>query len=165
MVKMLDILFNIVSFGLKPIYEKHLEYYKIIEEFRNKLPRKQNEARAISDEEKNKHPLFSELKGIQILDLSSHKTSLSEADIDYFYNSLNNFDYRYLLFKEYYKKYTANLNRFNPRATNKDFDLAIVQLVLQEKSYNPLKPLDVLIFHLKWKIKATSKIYRLLFGK
>ena len=31
---MIDTFLNIITIGLKPVYEKHLEYFKIIEEFR-----------------------------------------------------------------------------------------------------------------------------------
>jgi hypothetical protein len=156
---MIDTFLNIITIGLKPVYEKHLEYFKIIEEFRNKLPRPQNEAKSLTEEEKSKHPVLSDLKYINVLDLSTHKVTVSEADIDLFYNRLNNFDYRFMLFKDYYKKYTSNLNRFNPKAVNKDFNLVMVQLVLKDNSLKPIKPFDVLIFQLKWEVKLTSKIY------
>ena len=96
---------------------------------------------------------------MKVIDLSTHKTSVSKADIDLFYNRLNNFDYRFMLFKNYYKSYTNNLIRFSPKAESKDFNLAMVQLVLSNDSLKPIKPFDVLIFQLKWKVKLTSKVY------
>ena len=156
---MISTILNIVTLGLKPLYEKHLEFYKIIAEFRNKLPRPQNEATSLSEEEKSKHPMLSELKYINVIDLSTHKVSVNEADIDLFYNKLNNFDFRFMLFQDYYKKYVNNLNRFHPKAENKDFNLVMVQQVLKDNPLKPLKPLDVLFFHLKWKILLTSKPY------
>jgi len=156
---MADLLLNILSLGLKPLYEKHLAYYKIITEFRDKLPRPQNQAKTISDEEKDQHPLLSDLKYMHIVNLSTHKVSVSEADIDKFYNQLNNFDYRFILFKKYYRKFTNNLNRFNPKATNKDFHLVMVQNIIKGDPLHPLEPFDILVFHLKWEYKMTSKIY------
>jgi hypothetical protein len=156
---MLDYLLNIITLGIKPIYKKHLEYYKIIEEFRNKLPRPQNEAKKISDEELEKNPVLSSLKYMTVLDLSTHKISISEADIDLFYNKLNSFDYRFMLFKDYYKKYTTNVNRFSPQAENKNFNLVMVQQVLKDDPLHPIKPWDVLVFNLKWNVKFTSRIY------
>lgn len=160
---MLDTILNIISLGIKPLYEKHLEFYQIIEEFRNKLPRPQNEARQLTEEEKSKHPFLHSLQYLTVLDLSTHKVSISEADIDLFYNRLNGFDYRFMLFKDYYQKYTANLNRFSPTADNRNFNLVMVQQVIKNEKLSPIKPIDVLIFHLKWKIKPTSKTYRLFF--
>ena len=144
---MFDFILNIISLGLKPLYENHLSYYKILEEFRNKLPRQQNEARTLSEEEKSKHLLLSNLKGINVLDLSTHKVTLNEADIDEFYNKLNNFDYRFMLFKDYYRKYTANLNRFSPQAENKNFNLVMVQQILKNNKSNLLNRLMYYFFN------------------
>jgi hypothetical protein len=156
---MANILLNILSLGLKPFYEKHLAYYRIIKEFRDKLPRQQNQARTISDEEKDLHPILSGLKYMHVVDLATHKVSVGEADIDRFYNQLNNFDYRFILFKKYYRKFTKNLNRFDPKATNKDFHLVMVQNIIKDDQLHPLKPFDILVYHLKWEYKLTSKIY------
>jgi len=156
---MLNFILNIITLGLKPLYEKHLGYYKIVKEFRDKLPRPQNEAKKLTEEEVSNHPLLSSLTFTTVVDLSTHKVSIAESDIDIFYNKLNNFDYRWMLFKNYYKKYTKNINRFNPKAENKNFELVMVQQVLRDDPLHPLKPLDVLIFHLKWEFKLTSKIY------
>lgn len=156
---MLTSILNVLSLGLKPLYEKHLKYYKIIKEFRDQLPRPQNEARKLSEDEKSQNPVLSSLQNFTVVDLSTHKMSINEADIDIFYNRLNNFDYSFMLFKTYYKKYTKNLNRFNPKAEHKDFDLFMVQQVLKDNPLKPLKPIDVLLHHLKWEIKFTSKIY------
>jgi hypothetical protein len=156
---MLDIIFNILSLGLKPLYEKNLSYYKMIREFREKLPRRQNEARKLSEAEKKNSPVLSSLQHFTVVDLSTHKTSLNEADLDMFYNKLESFDYSFMFFKNYYKRYTRNLNRFNPKAQHKNFDLVMLQNVIKDDPIHPLKPFDVLIYHLKWKFKFTSKIY------
>lgn len=156
---MFDIILNILTLGLKPLYEKNLSYYKIIKVFREKLPRHQNEARKFSEQEKRNNPFFSSLQHFTVIDLSTHRTSLSEAEIDIFYNKLNSFDYNFIIFKKYYKRYTSNLNRFNPKAEHKNFDLAMLQNVIKEDPLHPLKPIDVLLYHLKWKFKFTSKVY------
>ena len=159
MPNMFDLILNLLTLGVKPLYEKNLSYHKIIKEFREKLPRQQNEARKLSDEEIKNNPVLSGLHYFTVIDLSTHKTSISEADLDTFYNKLNSFDYSFVFFKKYYKKYTRNLNRFNPRAEHKNFDLAVLQNVLKDDPIRPLKPIDVLIHHLKWEFKFTSKIY------
>ena len=61
-------------------------------------------------------------------------------------------------YTEYYKSYTAHLNRFSPYAENKNFNLVMVQQVIKG-SIKPIKPLDVLIYNLKWEVGFTSKIY------
>jgi hypothetical protein len=52
---MIDVLLNIITLGLKPIYEKHLKYYLIVKEFREKLPRPQNQARDMTQDEKKNY--------------------------------------------------------------------------------------------------------------
>ena len=152
------LILNLLTLGVRPVYLKHLEYWKIIEDFSNKLPRQQNEARVIPEAEKREHPVLSALSYMTVLDVSTHKVSLNETDIDLFYNKLNSFDYRLMLFPKYYKNYTANLNRFSPNAENKNFNLVMLQKVLKGSLY-PIKPLDILIFNLKWEVGFTSKIY------
>jgi len=156
---MINLLLNILTLGLKPLYEKHLGYYKIVKDFRDKLPRPQNQARTISDAEKEDHPLLSGLKYMHVLDLATHKVSVSEADIDRFYNQLNNFDYRFILFKKYYQKYTKNLNRFAPSASNKDFHLVLIQNIIKDDHLHPLKPFAILTYHIKYEYKLTAKPY------
>ena len=60
-----------------------------------------------------------------------------------------------MLFKKHYKNYTRNLNRFNPKAENRNSELAFLQQVIRENPENPLKPFPVFIHHLKYKIKPT----------
>lgn len=158
---MFDKILTILTLGLKTLYEKNSDYAKLVSEFRKKLPRAQNRAKNLTPDEKKKYGLDKGLAGrINVLNLAAHKTSLTEQDIDLFYNSLDNFNYRFVFFKDYFKSYTNNLKRFSPTATNKDFDLAVLQLVLED-SLHPLKPIPVLTYHLKWKYKWSSKIYRL----
>ena len=157
---MVDVILNILTLGLKPLYEKNLSYYKIIKDFREKLPRRQKEARKVTGEEIKNSPLLSSLQHFAVIDLSTHKTSLSESDIDIFYNKLDSFDYTFILFKKYYKKYTRNLNRFNPKAEHKNFDLVMLQNIIKDDPQHPLKPIPVFIYHLKWKFKLTSYIYQ-----
>jgi hypothetical protein len=111
------------------------------------------------DAEDRKSIGLEEMHGINVVDLSTYKTSITEADIDQFYNKLEYFDYSFMLFPDYYKRFTANLKRFKPKAENKNFNLFMVQQVLKENSLKPLKPIPVLMHHLKWKIKWTSSIY------
>ncbi len=155
---MLDLLLNILTLGIKPWYEKNSAYSKIIFEFRNKLPRPQNEARVLTAEEKKN--LSGLMRQITVLNLAPHKTSVTDQDIDQFYNALNNFDYNFVTFKNYYKGYTANLTRLKPQAANKDMDLAVLQLILKNDPMHPIKPFPVLFFHLKYRIGWSSKIYK-----
>lgn len=153
-------LINILTLGLVPLYKKHYSLFAIFEEFRNKLPRKQNEARKMSSAEIEKNPVLRNYKYMTVIDLSTQKVNISESDIDLFYNKLNNFDYNFILFKKYYKRIIRNLNRFNPKAENKNFDIAIVKDLLTESDERPLKPFSVLLYHIKYEYKLTSWYYK-----
>lgn len=158
----MDILLNILSLGLKPFYERHYLFYSIIVEFRNKLPRKQNEAKKMSEKDLKNNLIFKDIsKVMTVIDLSTQKISLTEADIDDFYNKLNNFNFNLIIFKNYYKSFIKNLNRFNPKAENNNFDLAILKTLLIEKNNRPLRPVPILIYHFKYEYKLTSWYFKL----
>jgi hypothetical protein len=86
---MIDIILNILTLGLKPWYEKHLQFHLIINEFRNKLPRPQNQAKSLSDKEKSNIQWIkgTSLEHINVLNLETHKISLAETDLDEFITS------------------------------------------------------------------------------
>jgi hypothetical protein len=64
-----------------------------------------------------------------------------------------------MLFPEYYKGIVMNINRFNPKAENKNFDLVMVQQVLKDNPFKPIKPIDAIRFNMMWNYKPTSRIY------
>jgi hypothetical protein len=147
----MDLILNILTLGLKPLHQRHYSFYEILVEFRNKLPRRQNEARKLTEKELEKNIVLKDISKIMtVVDLSSQKISLTESDIDEFYNKLNNFNYDFILFKKYYKSIVKNLNRFNPKSENTNFDLAILKELLVEKKSRPLRPIPILIYHLKF---------------
>jgi hypothetical protein len=99
------------------------------------------------------------MKYVNAIDVSTHKTSITEQELDVFMNSIRYFDYGFMLFKNHYKTYSANILRLKPTSTNKNFDLVVLQNVLQEDDIHPLKLSKVFIYHLKFKWKLTSRIY------
>lgn len=153
---MIELLLNIFTLGVK----KNFSYYNLIDDFRKKLPRPQYEARKITDAEIDSNPFLPEsMKYVNALDVSNHKTSITEQDLDFFFNAIRYFDYRFMPFKNHYKAYSTNILRFNPTSANKDFDLIFLQELLKDNSTHPLKPLDVLTYYFKYKYNLTSKIY------
>lgn len=162
----MDILLNLLTLGIKPLYERHYLFFKILVEFRNKLPRKQNEACKLMEKDLENNLILKDIsKNMTVIDLSTQKISLTESDIDDFYNKLNNFNYEFIFFKKYYKEFIRNLNRFNPKAHNADFDLAILKDLLIEKKSRPLRPIPILIFHLKYKYKLSSWFFNRRYKK
>lgn len=157
---MIEVVLNIITLGLKPLYEKNLSFYKLINEFRKKLPRPQNEARKLSENELHKHLSKSEtLNHFGVFDLSYHKPSLTENELDVFFNSLRDFDYGSMFFKSYYKSFSSNILRLRPKSKNGDLDLVVLQEVLRDCPLHPLKYKDVLVYHLKYKYKLTKNLY------
>ena len=157
---MIDFILNIITFGLKPLYEKNISYYKLIAEFRVKLPRPQNQARKITDAEIDSNPFLPEsMKYVNALDVSTHKTSITEQELDVFMNSSQHFDYSFMLFKSYYKTHSQNILRFKPTSQNGNLDLVMLQIVLKDDPNHPLKPFPVLTYKLKFSIKPFSTIY------
>lgn len=104
-----------------------MTFHNIISEFRNKLESQQN------------------------------GKELTKADIDLFYNKLNNFDFRFVLFPKYYRKYIANLNRLKPQPQDHNPDLALLRVALAENEWKPTTPFAIFIHHLKYDNKITSK--------
>jgi hypothetical protein len=157
---LIDFILNIVSFGLKPLYEKNISYYKLIAEFRVKLPRPQNQARKITDAEIDRNPFLPEsMKYVNAIDVSTHKTSITEQELDVFMNSIRYFDYSFMLFKSYYKAHSQNILRFKPTTSQRSVDWVVLQKILQEDDIHPLKPNRVFIHHLKFEWALTSRIY------
>ena len=87
------------------------------------------------------------------------EVSLTEVDIDTFYNKLNNFDFSFIFFSEYYQKYIANLNRFKPQAKDENIDLTFLMIALAEDKWKPTKPFPIFFYHLRYKYKLTSRFF------
>ena len=157
---MVDLILNIVTLGLKPLYEKNISYYNLINDFRKKLSRPQNEARKITAEEIDNNPFLPQsFKYVNALDLSTHKTSITEQELDFFMNSVNSFDYSFMFFESYYKAYSNSILKFKPECKNGNFELVLLQSVLKDDPIRPLKPIPVLVHQLKYSIKPFSTFY------
>jgi hypothetical protein len=153
---MIELILNILTLG----YRKNNSYYKLISEFRIKLPRQQNRAKQLTEEEIKENPwLPNDFKHISVYDLSTLKPDLSEQELDVFFNTVEEFDFSFMFFKNYYKKHRANILRLMPSTDQKSIDWVVLQKVLQEDDIHPLKPNKVLIHHLKFEWKFTSSIY------
>ncbi len=94
-----------------------------------------------------------------VYDLKNHEVSVTEKELDIFFNKLNNFDYTALIFKSHQREFIRNLNRFNPNASNKNFDLVVIQCLLSDEHINSFKPWNAFKYHLKYEFKWTSKMY------
>jgi hypothetical protein len=147
----------LILWFISSLYKKNVGYYKLISEFRDKLPRPQNQGRKLTDNEIDKNPFLpNSLKYVNSIDVSTHKISLTESDLDLFYNKLKNFDYSLVLFSKHYKEYTDEIMRLEPKSENKNFQLVVLQEVLEKNSLHPLKFWEVFIFHVKFRWRLTT---------
>jgi hypothetical protein len=161
----MEFVLSILTVGLKPLYEKNFSYYKLISDFRKKLPRPQNEARKLSEKEIEQNPFLpNEFKHFTVVDVSTHKPTLNEQDLDFFYNSIKDFDYSFMIFKEYYKKRSANILRLKPTVNYNSLALVVLQEILRDDAILPLHPKEVLIHHLKHEYKLTRYLYDKFFS-
>lgn len=87
------------------------------------------------------------------------ETPLAEADIESFYNALNTFDFRFVFFSDYYKKYIANLNRFKPEQVHGNMDVTFLLLAIAEDKWKPTAPFPVFSYHLKYKFPLASRVF------
>ncbi|WP_026450240.1 hypothetical protein [Aequorivita capsosiphonis] len=88
-----------------------------------------------------------------------HEGGLSLADVEKFYNDINSFDFRFVLFAEYYRKYIENLNRFKPNTEDENPDVTFLLIAIKEDKWKPTRPTDVFLYHIRYKYKLTSKFF------
>lgn len=115
------------------LYKKNNKYKNIIEEFKKKLPPTNKKAKKLTHKERKNNILLSETdKHINVLNLSTHQISIPPNEIDIFYNELENFNYWFVFFHNHYKSITKNLKRFDPKSENGNFDIIVIQEILDD---------------------------------
>ncbi|MEO5787920.1 hypothetical protein [Gelidibacter sp.] len=101
------------------------------------------------------HTIISEFR--DKLESSRDQEKITHVEIAAFYNKLNNFDLKFVLFSKYYRKYIDNLNRLKPQPEDKNPDLTLLRVALAENEWKPTTPFAIFIHHLKYDNKVTSK--------
>lgn len=84
---------------------------------------------------------------------------LTKDDIETFYSDLNTFDFRFILFADYYQRYIENLNRFKPRVEDENPDITFLLIAIAEDKWKPTEPVPVFVYHLRYKFKPTSRFF------
>ncbi|MGO3182758.1 MAG: hypothetical protein ACTIJ9_07995 [Aequorivita sp.] len=85
--------------------------------------------------------------------------SVTVADIDEFYKNIDNLDFRFTLFSDYYRKYIENLNRFKPDTEEENPDVTFLMIAIAEDPWKPTDPFSVFMYHIRYKYKLTSKFF------
>jgi hypothetical protein len=151
-MKILDLLASIAKLI------RYNSCYKCTEKLRRKRPRHQNLG-ILSLQQKLCNPMLGAMaKEVTVVNLSSFRTSISEAELDEFYNEINDLVPKLWFFKNYYQAYTNNLNRLRPEAINGNLDLSVLHSILDDKDH-PTKFLPVFLYHVKSKFKFTTAVY------
>ena len=101
------------------------------------------------------HTIISEFRNK--VESPPNEKELTKADIDEFYNRLNNFNFRFILFPKYYRKYITNLNRLKPQPEDSNTDLTLLRVALAPNEWKPTTPFAIFIHHLKYDNRITSK--------
>jgi hypothetical protein len=158
-------IFAALGFIFKFLWKRNTAFERIISDFNDKLPSKQNQAQILSENEKEKY-FGEDLSGIQVRNLGTQNLTISEKEINEFYRKLESFDYRFVIFKKYYKSYSKNLLRLNPKATCKNLDIEIAKSIIDnEMGIHPYKLVEVIHYHLKYEFGFFSRIVRVFIGK
>lgn len=138
--------------------KRNYEFKKLVTEFQKKLPPKNKRVKELTDGEKKKLPFLPSLtKYITVLDTAKHEITISPNDIDMFYNEMENFNFNFVFFHNHYKSIINNLKRFNPKSENKNFDVVMVQEILDKLK---LGFFEVLWYKLALKDRILSKFYK-----
>lgn len=91
--------------------------------------------------------------------INREEEPLTIEDIEDFYSKMNNFNFRFVFFSDYYKKYIENLNRFKPNTEDRYPDITFLLIAIAEDEWKPTEPLPVFIYHLKFKYGLTRKFF------
>lgn len=113
-----DIAFSTVLFMLKG----NRDFFKIINDFQDKLPPKYKKAEEYIDEK----------RGFTVVNTSEMKMNLTTKEIDLFHKKLENFNYNLVFFKnKEIKSYSKNLQRLLSTSGWDKFSIAMVQKILE----------------------------------
>lgn len=113
--------FNVI---IKLLFSGNIEFFKIINEFKKKLPPSYKKAEIIT----NNNKMFSEM------DLSVMNTKLDDIELDKFAKELEDFDYGRIYFKKKgIKKYTRNIQRIIRTTDDIKFKIGMLQKLIDNE--------------------------------
>ncbi len=107
------------------------EFFKIIDEFKKKLPPK----------DKTAESKYNETIGMQHMNLDTLKSHIETKDMDYFLKQLEDFDYKSVYFKrKQIESYSRNIQRIIKTTKWELFSIGILQELLENKERERNKP-------------------------
>lgn len=121
----------LMTFILKHLFGGNKEFFKIINNFRKKLPPKDNKA-IIS---------YNENLKMSHMNLNNLKTNLDEKELNFFLKELEDFDYSKIYFrKKKVEEYSRNLQRIIKTTNWKLFGIGILQEIIDNDTKEKNKP-------------------------
>ena len=121
----------ILTFIGQQMISGNKEFFRIISDFRKKLPPKYKKAKSGYNEE----------LCFYHMDLNTLKTNIETRDIDNFLKELEDFDYKSLKFKrKQIEKYSKNIQRLIKTTDWELFSIGILQEILENENEENLKP-------------------------
>jgi hypothetical protein len=121
----------IMTFLLERLFGGNKEFFKIIDEFKKKLPPKDKKAES----------KYNETIGMQHMNLDTLKASIETKDVDYFLKQLEDFNYKSVYFKrKHIESYSKNIQRIIKTTKWELFSIGILQELLENKERDRNKP-------------------------
>jgi hypothetical protein len=122
-----DLLHNTVLI----VFKGNREFFKLIEEFHEKLPPKHKKAKKLLDSSST----------FTIVDTTNMKMNLTDTEIDLFHKRLENFKYNRILFgRKKIEAFSNNLQRLLISSGWEKFGITMIQTVLEEEPFARNKP-------------------------
>lgn len=107
------------------------DFFKLVNEFHDKLPPKHKRA----NKEYDSNSTFT------VLDTTNMKMNITTAEIDLFHKKLENFNYSRIIFRrKRIESYSKNLQRLLSSASWEKFGIAMIQNLLEDEIFQSSKP-------------------------
>jgi hypothetical protein len=121
----------IMTFLFQRLFGGNKDFFKIIDEFKTKLPPKDKKAET----------KYNETIGMQHMNLDTLKPSIETKDMDYFLKQLEDFNYKSIYFKsKQIESYSKNIQRIIKTTKCELFSIGILQELLENKERDRNKP-------------------------
>lgn len=146
------------SLFLMYLIKQNVTYSKIVDDFKLKLPSNAKKAKPLSKTTiKKLSKTIPSIKTISTVNLNTLTYKPTISEINEFYNKLEQFDYRCVLFSNIYKKEIKNLLRFQ---NGSNMDIVMIDKILQRK-INFWYGINYTYVKIKYKfIKFIEKYYK-----
>lgn len=111
---------------------------------------------AIYEKPRRFHKIISEFR--DKLD-NYQEVKVTEAEIEKFFEELNEIDFSASIFPEYYRNYINNVNRFKPEGEDLILELSLLKVAIAEEKWRPTEPGPVFKYHMQYRNRLTSKAF------